>query len=133
MSARRLTTLAFVALLAGTVGACDGVGSGLAGVTRTPSGLTSLALSAGQLDPAFAPNTTDYTATVANAVTAISVTPTVTTAGSTVLVNGNAVASGASSPPITLLVGANQIDIVVTNPDGLTRRNYTISVTRSPF
>jgi trimeric autotransporter adhesin len=133
MSSRRLTTFAFAALFAASLNGCDGFGTGLTGVARTPSGLVSLALSAGQLDPVFASATTDYTANVANAVTAISLTPTVTTEGSTVLVNGNPVASGASSPPIPLLVGGNTIEVVVTNPDGLTTRLYTIQVTRSPF
>ncbi|MFX7836724.1 cadherin-like beta sandwich domain-containing protein, partial [Acinetobacter baumannii] len=73
----------------------------------TVSTLSNLALSSGTVSPTFASGTTSYTASVANAVSAITVTPTVTDATATVKVNGTTVASGTASGSIALAVGQN--------------------------
>ncbi|MEH0077093.1 cadherin-like beta sandwich domain-containing protein, partial [Pannonibacter sp. Pt2] len=65
----------------------------------TVATLANLVLSQGTLTPAFASGTTIYTASVGNAVTSLTVTPTVTDANATVTVNGNTVASGNASGP----------------------------------
>ena len=104
-------------------------------VTRAPSSiatLSNLALSSGTLVPAFASGTTSYSASVANTITSITVTPTTTDATATVMVNGTAVGSGAVSNAINLTVGANTITTVVTAQDGTTKDTYTVIVNRAP-
>ncbi|OOQ57997.1 cadherin-like beta sandwich domain-containing protein [Mucilaginibacter pedocola] len=104
-------------------------------VTRAPSPdatLSNLALSAGTLSPAFASATTGYTAAVGNAVTTVTITPTVNEPNATVKVNGVTVVSGAASAAIPLVVGANTITTVVTAQDGVSTQTYTTTVTRAP-
>ncbi|WP_276358068.1 S-layer homology domain-containing protein [Cohnella caldifontis] len=93
------------------------------------SDLDGLALSHGDLTPAFSPSVVDYTAQVENSVSAIAVTPTPAESHSTVAVNGTPV-SGGTPIDIPLVVGENVITIVVTALDGQTK-TYTITVTRS--
>jgi protocatechuate 3,4-dioxygenase beta subunit len=93
--------------------------------------LSALTLSSGALTPAFTPATTSYAATVVNATAGISVTPTATRQGTTVIVNGTVVASGAASASIPLAVGSNAIAIVVTAANGVTTGAYTVTVTRA--
>ena len=96
------------------------------------STLSALDVSAGTLNPAFASGTlTGYTATVANNVDSITVTPTVTDTGkATVTVDGVAVTSGEASAAIDLTLGENPIDIIVTAEDASTQ-TYTVTVTRA--
>ncbi|WP_051217394.1 cadherin-like beta sandwich domain-containing protein, partial [Paenibacillus assamensis] len=91
--------------------------------------LSNLTLSAGTLSPVFASGTLSYTANVANAVTELDVTPTVTDSKASVKVNGATVASGSASR-VALNVGANTITVVVTAEDG-TPKTYTVTVTRA--
>ncbi|QYR21257.1 S-layer homology domain-containing protein [Paenibacillus sp. sptzw28] len=115
-----------------------------AGVTvRTLSSnadLSGLTLSSGNLSPAFTANTTDgYTSSVANSVSSLSLTPTLSDGNATVtasvynsegtygpidLTNGSAAGS------LPLSVGVNTIKVVVTAEDGTTK-TYTITVTRA--
>ena len=131
MRMRHLTIVLCATLAAGALTGCDTRGTGtIAGVVRPISGLSALTLSVGSLTPSFNPNTTAYTASVPNATTSITMTPTAATSGSTILVNGNDVASGATSPPLLLSVGANNVDIVITGPSGASQRTYRVVVTR---
>jgi tRNA threonylcarbamoyladenosine modification (KEOPS) complex Pcc1 subunit len=91
--------------------------------------LSNLTISAGTLTPGFTSANTSYTDSVANTITAVTVTPTVNQGNATVTVNGNAVASGQASGSINLNVGANAITVVVTAQDTTTTKTYTISVT----
>jgi hypothetical protein len=103
-------------------------------VTRAASAnadLSALALSAGTLSPVFDVGTTAYTASVPNATTSLTVTPTTGTAGAIIKVNNVAVASGTASGAITLIPGANAITIDVTAPDSSTKNTYTVTVTRA--
>ncbi|MBA4207693.1 MAG: hypothetical protein C0457_22135, partial [Polymorphum sp.] len=103
-------------------------------VTRaaaTVATLSNLVLSQGTLDPVFASGTTSYTASVGNAVTSLTVTPTVTDANATVTVNTVPVTSGNASGAINLTVGSNIITVVVTAEDGTTTETYTVDVTRA--
>jgi len=77
------------------------------------------------------PDAGDYTASVANTTTSIEVMPTTAVSTSTVKVNGTAVASGATSNPISLNVGSNTITTIVTAQDGVTTKTYVITVTRA--
>ena len=82
------------------------------------------------LTPAFSANTTNYTATVANAQTHAKLTPTVDdTDHATVTVGGNAVTSGSASDAIALSEGDNAITVRVTAQDGTTK-DYTVTITR---
>lgn len=97
----------------------------------TNADLSNLVFSTGALSPAFAPGITTYTQSVANAVTSLTVTPTVANAAATVKVNGNPVVSGSASGPISLAVGPNTITTLVIAQDGLTTKPYTVQVTRA--
>lgn len=93
--------------------------------------LSNLVLSSGTLTPAFASGTDSYTASVANDVASVTVTPTVNDANATVKINGTTVASGSASNPISLTVGStNTITLIVTAEDDSTK-TYTVNVTRA--
>jgi gliding motility-associated-like protein len=94
--------------------------------------LSNLSLSVGTLFPAFGNNTITYAASVGNANTSMTATPTATDASATIKVNGATVASGSPSAAIPLSVGANTLTTVVTATDGTTTNTYTVTVTRAP-
>jgi hypothetical protein len=104
-------------------------------VTRAASSddtLSSLVASTGALTPTFTSGHLLYTQNVANAVVAMTVTPTATQGSSaTITVNTVPVVSGSTSTPITLNVGSNTITVKVTAPDGVTTQSYVITVTRA--
>ncbi len=97
--------------------------------------LSDLALSSGTLNPSFASSTITYAATVVNATTSITVTPTKEDANATIQVRVNSgsyatVTSGNPSSALSLNVGSNIVDVLVTAQDGTANKNYTITVTR---
>lgn len=104
-------------------------------VMRPQSGistLNNLSISRGTLLPAFTSGRNAYTAKVENAVTSLTVTPTVTDTGkATVTVNGTPVTSGSPSAPVALKVGSNTINVEITAENGVTTKLYTVTVTRS--
>ncbi len=93
----------------------------------TDATLSGLALSGVTL--AFAPATTEYTASVAHGVTQTTVAPTVNDGGATyaVKIDGVTDADGV----IPLVVGGNVITIEVTAEDGNTVKTYKVTVTRA--
>ncbi|WP_264538481.1 beta strand repeat-containing protein [Flavobacterium sp. N1736] len=93
--------------------------------------LSNLSVSEGTLIPVFASGTLDYTFTVPNASSSLTVTPVTTDTNATVTVNGTAVISGDASGSIALAVGSNVITTIVTAQDGTTTQTYTITVTRT--
>ena len=94
--------------------------------------LSQLTISAGTLDPVFAPGTTTYTATVPNSVDGVTVTPTAAQTRATITVNANSVDSGSASARITLTPGTPEvIAIEVTAADTTTTQTYTVTVTRA--
>lgn len=95
-----------------------------------PNALSSLSISQGELTPAFDSEKTSYTASVANGVNSLTVTPTLADPNAAVTVNGTPTANGVPSQPIELSVGDNEIAIVVTAQDG-TKKTYTVTVTRA--
>jgi len=103
-------------------------------VTRAPSDnadLASVVLSDGVVAPAFAPATTAYTATVAHLVTSVTLTPTTSEPNATITVNGTPVISGTESGPVSLPVGQTGITVTVTAQDGVTTKDYLVTVVRS--
>ncbi len=95
------------------------------------STLSNLTLNNGTLSPTFDSNTTDYTSSVSNAISEITVTPTSADGNATITVNGVAVNSGETSGNIALNVGANTLTIIVTAEDAITTKTYTITITRA--
>jgi ELWxxDGT repeat protein len=103
-------------------------------VTRAVSSnanLASLTLSSGTLAPIFAAGTTSYTASVDNAVSSVTVTPTLSDVNASLAVNNVTLASGNTSAAIPLNVGNNTVTIAVTAQDGITVNTYTINVNRA--
>jgi len=104
-------------------------------VTRAASpidNLSALTISRGTLSPFFATKVFSYTASVANGVTSMTVTPTATDPGATNTVNTtDVVISGNASAPINLAVGSNTITVLVTAADRVSTKTYTITVTRA--
>ena len=99
--------------------------------------LSALSLSSGTLDPVFASGTTSYTASVANAVSSITITPTQRNTNATlsyrdaddqVLDDADTNTGGRQ---VDLSVGANTIKVRVTAEDTTTTQTYTIVVTRN--
>jgi hypothetical protein len=93
--------------------------------------LSNLSISTGTLKPAFVATTTAYSVAVGNGVTSITVTPTTNDPTATITVRGTAVTSGTASTPVNLVVGANTIAVIVTAQNGVTTKNYKITVTRA--
>ena len=105
-------------------------GAVAAAALSTDSTLSALDVSAGTLNPAFNAATDAYAVSVGTGATSVTVTPTTTDDGATVVVNGVAVASGQPSEAIDLNVGNNTIPIVVTAEDTSTQ-TYTVTVARA--
>ena len=107
----------------------------------TDATLSGLAVNDGSTDvpltPTFASGTTSYTASVANAVAELTVTPTTTDDGAAIkYLNASdmtlADAGTAAGQQVVLAVGANVIKVKVTAEDGTTTRTYTVTATRAP-
>ncbi len=102
------------------------------------SDLTSFTISSGTLYPSFTKNTINYTTTVANNVTSISVTPTADDAMAALQIRINNgtytnVSSGSSASITGLNIGTNIIEIKVTARDNITTKVYTIIINRSAY
>jgi hypothetical protein len=94
-----------------------------------PEGLSALAISSGTLNPAFANQTLNYTASVDTDVASVTLTPTASVAGATITVDGVAVASNSVSQEFNLTAGvARTIPIVVTTNN--VPKNYNVVVIR---
>ncbi len=83
--------------------------------------LSDLAVSAGALEPPFAPTTAIYTVDLGVWAQGLSVTPTTAHPAATVTVAGLAVESGEAADPVALDLGSNIITITVTAESGATR------------
>jgi subtilisin family serine protease len=103
-------------------------------VTVTPpstdASLASLSIDGHRLNPAFSPSTTRYAVALPYNVPSLTVTPTAADANATITVNGDAISSGSTSPPIDVVVGSNTVEIVVTAESGDTRK-YIITAARA--
>ncbi len=94
------------------------------------AGLSNFMLNTAALTPSFSTGTNSYTATVSNAVSIITVTPTAAQANATIKVNTVTVTSGGATGSIALATGPNTISTVVTAQDGTTTNTYTATLTR---
>ena len=117
----------------------DNSGQGAAwvfnGALSADSNLSALSISAGTLSPSFSSATVSYTASVSNAISSVTVTPTKIDANASIQVRVNngtyaTVNSGSASGALALNVGSNTIDVKVTTQNGSSIKIYTITVTR---
>ena len=116
---------------AATYGTAPGFGATPTAAFFTPPAssdatLSALTLSSGSFSPGFASGTLAYTASVANSVSSLIVTPTTNDANATATVNG-----ASATTPVTLAVGSNTVTVQVTAQDGVTTQSYTVTVTRA--
>ncbi|MDR1158409.1 MAG: S-layer homology domain-containing protein [Oscillospiraceae bacterium] len=88
--------------------------------SSTDATLFSLTVSPGTLTPAFDPNTTSYTSSVANGVSGVTVTAVANHAGAKV----------AGAGALSLAVGVNRLTVTVTAEDNVTKKEYVITITR---
>jgi hypothetical protein len=102
-----------------------------AAAASSSAALSSLLLSSGTLEPAFSAEITAYTASVANSVDSLRLTPFSGQLPSSLTVAGQAVADGSASPAVPLAVGENPISVVVASQDASTQRTYTVTITRA--
>lgn len=98
--------------------------------------LTGLTVSPGGLTPAFSSGTLTYTASVANTVATLQVTPTAAAVDSSIsmsVAGGGYFGIPSGSPtPVSLAAGTTTAIVVkVTAADGVTTRSYTITATRA--
>ena len=100
---------------------------------QNSSDLSCLSLSSGILSPLFEPSITSYYTSIAYANSAITIKPTSIANCGKIFVNNNPVNSNSMSQELPMAVGANTVSILVTAPDGMTTRTYTITVTRLPI
>ena len=120
------------AIVAATVGVddCLRITSAQLAAARPNAVLSVLTISEGTLTPVFDRGTFTYSATVPNAVTSLTITPTTADSGATVAVTVNAGAAITTGPFTAALdVGENAIEIVVTAADSSTL-TYSATVTR---
>jgi len=97
----------------------------------TNANLANLTVNGGILSPGFANGVTAYTLSVPYTITSLSVTPVMADSTAGVKVNGTPVASGSASASVALAVGSNVIPVVVTAQDGVTKKTYSLTVSRS--
>jgi co-chaperonin GroES (HSP10) len=90
-----------------------------------------LVLSAGDLVPAFAAGTKEYTMSVANGVATTTVTATRSQTGQVIKLGSTTLTSGAASAAKNLAVGENIINVAVTSADGNATATYQVLVTRA--
>jgi len=94
------------------------------------AGLKELTISAGALTPVFAAATKDYTAAPPGGTATVTVTATVNDDKAKITVQGAATDSGKASAEIKLEAGKEEdIAIVVTAEDGVTKETFTVKVT----
>jgi len=117
-----------------TVTAYNNLGSTTAAVSiavlSNNDNLSNLTISSGTLSPVFATGNPDYTVSVPNTVSTVTVTPTTSVATATVTVDNTPATSGSASQAIPLVAGPNVITAVVTAQNGATQ-TYTITVTQA--
>ena len=81
------------------------------------------------LEPSFSNPVTNYTSSVSNDITSVSIIANPSNATATVSINGQT--ADDYTVDVELAVGKNPISIVVTAPDGTTQKTYTVTVNRN--
>ena len=96
------------------------------GDPSTDATLSDLTINPGTLNPVFDPATLDYTVSVENGISTITITATANNSGATITINGQT----ATTLDVPLVEGENTITVIVTAEDNTTKLTYTITVNR---
>ena len=108
------------------------LGNVLASADATLSGLALAdGTTAVKLNRRFASDRTDYTASVANNVSSVTVTATKNDDGATIAITGDTDTSTPGTATLDLSVGENPITVTVTAANGTSTETYTATVTRA--
>ena len=83
------------------------------------------------LTPAFDPDTSAYTASVANRINVVTLSPTKNESNATVVITGDDDTSTPDTADLDLSVGANALTVTVTAEDASSILTYTVTVTRA--
>ncbi|UJF34843.1 S-layer homology domain-containing protein [Paenibacillus hexagrammi] len=92
--------------------------------------LRGLEISSGTLSPDFNKDTLEYTVKVPYEVAYMTFTPTASNSQADISINEKSIASGHESSEIPLLVGENEIELLVVSQDGTANAIYKVVVTR---
>ncbi len=126
--------LIFTAVIIAGLTGC--FGSGGEGEKQTGDGgsvngynvnLSRLEISAGVLSPVFNQSVTSYNVEVDNSIASIDITAEAADSSAVIMING---ADHIVNKTVNLIVGHNTVTITLTAPDGVTVRNYYISINR---
>ncbi|WP_291400567.1 cadherin-like beta sandwich domain-containing protein, partial [Daejeonella sp.] len=96
----------------------------------TNANLSALSISPGTLEQTFNAQTLSYTATVPFSQTSLQISATKAETNAKISLNGVALASATLSNSLSLKAGQNVFQLVVTAEDGLTKKNYSITIQR---
>lgn len=96
----------------------------------TDADLSALTLTTATLNQTFNKDITSYTATVANGVTSITVSPTADDATHALITVNNTVVASGGSFTLATAVGTTNLVVSVTAGDGVTVRNYRVAISR---
>jgi hypothetical protein len=92
--------------------------------------LTSLVPSVGTLSPSFNVSFGSYSLAVPNGTTSLTLTATSTSSAAVIRAGSTTYASGAAIP-VTVAVGTTDFEILVTAADGITFKEYVVTITRA--
>jgi hypothetical protein len=92
--------------------------------------LTSLVPSVGTLSPSFNASFGSYSLAVPNGTTSLTLTATSTSSAAVIRAGSTTYASGAAIP-VTVAVGTTDFEILVTAADGITFKEYVVTITRA--
>ena len=92
--------------------------------------LTSLVPSVGTLSPSFNASFGSYSLAVPNGTTSLTLTATSTSSAAVIRAGATTYASGAAIP-VTVAVGTTDFEILVTAADGITFKEYVVTITRA--
>ena len=92
--------------------------------------LIALVTNVGNLTPEFDPGNTEYSIDVAEDIDSLRAVATVAESGATITLNGQSLSSGQESQALPLFIGSNTLGFLVTAPDGVTSKNYILTVNR---
>ncbi|MBF0430243.1 MAG: cadherin-like beta sandwich domain-containing protein [Fibrobacteria bacterium] len=104
-------------------------------ITRQPNtdaSVSALAFSVGNLDPAFTPDVYNYTLEITNDTTSVTLNATLNDSNATMDLGGVTLLSGATSSPVDLNVGAQDVILNTLAQDDTTTLRYTITINRLP-
>jgi len=102
-------------------------------IGSTDSKLKDLYVSSGQLDKNFNKDVTQYSVTVKNAISSVSLKPIVNNLQSEIYVNNLFVPVGAWSQPIAINVGENVINVIINAGDRFNRTVYQVKFIRELY